>query len=492
MRKKLVSLAVLAGLTAGMGSAQAVYVNSDGLGQVLMYPFYSTEGGNDTYVAIANTTDTFKAVKVRILEAMDSQEVLDFNLYLSPRDHWSAVITASANGATIQTGDTSCTVPNALAATVVDGEVVAGPAVEFRDLEYAPNGGTARTREGYIEIIEMGEIEDVDFENAIEHVDGQPGDCAYLQTAWEAGGRWDVADDDGLVAAGGGLYGYGVIINVAAGTDASYDAVALDSFFGLAPVHTDPGSLAPSLANADPIAAVIDGTTIFNADFIGTTPSAGINAVSAVLMHDSIMNDYVLEPDINAGTDWVITFPTKRDYVAADDVNAPYLPFSTTFGYPNGACEEITIDYWNREEAFVQVDPEGLDFSPKPPPAVAPALSLCFEANVLTFNASDVLSASDRVRRNLEVNFDNGWAEIGFDVDNSGLAGGDFDAAAERVLIGADLDNALNSVVFKGLPVVGFAVQNYVNGTLEGGVLSNYAGSVTHKATRDITSQVTP
>ncbi len=41
--------------------------------------------------------------------------------------------------------------------------------------------------------------------------------------------------------------------------------------------------------------------------------------------------------------------------------------------------------------------------------------------------------------------------------------------------------------ILKGLPTIGFAVQKYVNGDV-GGVLSNYAGSVTHKGTRSITT----
>jgi hypothetical protein len=72
MNKKLVSMAVAAALVGGVGAAQAIHVNTDGLGQVLLYPFYSVEGGNDTYIQIVNTTDQTKAVKVRFLEAMNS------------------------------------------------------------------------------------------------------------------------------------------------------------------------------------------------------------------------------------------------------------------------------------------------------------------------------------------------------------------------------------------------------------------------------------
>ena len=40
-------------------------------------------------------TDQVKAIKVRFREAQNSAEVLDFNLYLSPFDVWTAKITDS-------------------------------------------------------------------------------------------------------------------------------------------------------------------------------------------------------------------------------------------------------------------------------------------------------------------------------------------------------------------------------------------------------------
>ena len=110
--KKILPVAVLAAM-AGVNGAQAVHVNSDGLGQVLLVPYYTTTDGQNTLINLANTTADYKAVKVRILESLNSREVLDFNLYLSPFDHWSAAITADPNGdgGAIVTVDTSCTVP---------------------------------------------------------------------------------------------------------------------------------------------------------------------------------------------------------------------------------------------------------------------------------------------------------------------------------------------------------------------------------------------
>jgi len=117
----------LAGVT-GLGAttaAEAVNLNPDGLGQVLLYPYYTTRidpapiisgaaiGTYNSLLYVVNSTTSVKAVKVRFLEGKDSREVLDFNLFLSPRDVWTAAIlpdTTTGAGMIITT-DKSCTVP---------------------------------------------------------------------------------------------------------------------------------------------------------------------------------------------------------------------------------------------------------------------------------------------------------------------------------------------------------------------------------------------
>lgn len=467
MKKKLLplALAAAAGFT-GIQSAQAVHVNNDGTGQVLLYPFYTVEGTQDTLISLVNTTDETKAVKVRILEAMNSREVLDFNLYLSPDDHWSAVITrnAAGDGAVIKTGDTSCTSPLALASTAVGS---AGATVPFRTFEFDGSAagstadsikGVARTQEGYIEVIEMGEINSTGgFDADILHsqTTGLPADCKSVDDNSETGGAVEAA----TTAPQGGLYGYGVLINPVDGTAVAYDATALDNF-RTTPSHTEPGSLLPALTEAIPSSDQIlfDGTTFSAINDSGFTN--GLDAVSSVLMTRAIMNDFVLEPTLNAGTDWVITFPTKRDYVDAAPVVAPFTTLWTPAN--SSACEEIEIEYFDREERTPQAAPTSNDFSPKPPAGAPDVLSLCYEANVMTFESANVLNASDRVKRdfNLEDGFSNGWARV------------NFDSVAGRTLVADE--------TYNGLPVIGFAVQKYVNGDVSGS-LANYASSVTHK-----------
>ena len=124
--KKKSLYAALAGASAlGVtGAAQAVNVNPDGLGQVLIYPYYTTQdkvpgiAPYSSLLSVVNSTASVKAVKVRFLEGKNSQEVLDFNLFLSPRDVWTAAVLAMPHvtgdttyGAGVATFDKSCTVP---------------------------------------------------------------------------------------------------------------------------------------------------------------------------------------------------------------------------------------------------------------------------------------------------------------------------------------------------------------------------------------------
>ncbi|WP_020208123.1 hypothetical protein [Gilvimarinus chinensis] len=508
MKKKLLPLAMLAGLAGAAGTAQAVYVNTDGHGETLIYPFFSVEEGQNTYINVTNTTDQYKAVKVRFLEGQNSAEVLDFNLYLSPEDVWTGAIVAIEGGGTkVITRDNSCTVPW-IPRPNAEGEGSDG--VEFRTYEYQGDGGdqtVARTQEGYVELIEMGVITDPDVQAEIQHnAAGMPGDCDGLRARWmENGvspsatsesfenpadvvgnGYWTATPNEGFAVQAdqdteytlGGLYGYGVLINPAEGSGSAYNAVALDQFFGAAvvdglyqPQHTNPGTTLPSLGSAYEIAQVIDGNAIV--DEVMTT---GWDAVSAVFMHDTLSNDFVLDAAVNADTDWVITMPTKRFYVnqgldSDDEPNDALPPFTNAWS-GGTACEVVGIEAWDREEAVTELTGD-IDFSPRPPAADGPEpSSICSEVNVLTFDDASAVYPSPRIQYGMpELGFENGWVRLDFSSDTAG----------ERELESAD------GAIFEGLPVTGFAVQKFINGSMDGGTLANYAWLVQHNYTRSIT-----
>ena len=58
-KRKALFTAVLAGLGAA-GTAEAVYLNPNGTGQVLVYPYYTVQSADgaswNTYLSVVNTT----------------------------------------------------------------------------------------------------------------------------------------------------------------------------------------------------------------------------------------------------------------------------------------------------------------------------------------------------------------------------------------------------------------------------------------------------
>jgi hypothetical protein len=457
MKKKLLA-SVLTSL--GMvGAAQAVHVNPDGLGQVLLYPYYTVQNGFDTYVHVVNTTTQVKAVKVRFLEGKNSQEVLDFNLYLSPNDEWTGVLVRTAAGTSLMTSDTSCTVGAIPAA----GQ----PFVNFRYLDDSVNG-TDRTREGYIELIEMGEIDPESTVGvAATHVNGVPADCSVVRTAALTGTA--VNTQPYFSAPAGGLYGFNTLINVEAGMATTIDAVALDNF-STSPLHRAPGDEAPSLSDLDTAADIIDGNNIVVFDAAVTRPV--VDNVSALLMRTNVINDYVVAPEIAAMTDWVVTFPTKRFYVN----DGPVTPFTEAWDTEtSSSCDEISVSYFDREEGTATVTEN--EFSP-PPPA-GEGIALCNEVNTIsvvpTGDTGGIFGAEfTNGEVTLNAGFTAGWMDINFTlVPASGIG---------------QITDASGTVV-QGLPFIGFAAMSFTNGTLtvDGvNVLSNYLGSSVHKGTRSI------
>lgn len=478
MKMKLLSAAMLAGLGVA-GSAQAVHVNPDGLGQVLLYPYYTTQAGFDTYVHVVNTSSTeVKAVKVRILEGKNSQEVLDFNLYLSPNDEWTGVISRTATGAGIASNDTSCVAPAQLPA-------LGGTPQAFRNFKYTADSvnGTDRAREGYIEVIEMGVVADPTLAAAATHAQtgpvpaAVPGNCAAIRTAALPGGVLNNQATGVVTNPTGGLYGFASLINVTGGMKTSYDAVALDNFFAsldpLADLHYAPGDVLPGLDQVNTDADVLNG----NAIVTSVVSRGDIDAVSMVLMHDTIMNDYAVDAGRNSKTDWVITFPTKRFYVNAAQNLAARAPFENLWSTATStSCDPITLTYYDREEQLHTVTTSE-DFSPRPP-VVVTTNTLCNEVNTLTIkpagSAADYAGLFGATFTNasftLVDGYTAGWMAVDFDGTNASF---DDDAG----------------LTYSGLPAIGFAAISNANNTMTVNglnVLSNYMSSVTHKGTRSI------
>lgn len=118
MKKNVLALSIAAmigGLGfAGAASAQsALQVNESGTGHMLLVPYYTAQNGNMSVFHVVNTdTVNGKALKVRFRGASNSDDVLDFQVFMSPGDVWTAAVTQGSDGvANLVTADGTCTLP---------------------------------------------------------------------------------------------------------------------------------------------------------------------------------------------------------------------------------------------------------------------------------------------------------------------------------------------------------------------------------------------
>ncbi|MCV6636210.1 hypothetical protein [Candidatus Albibeggiatoa sp. nov. NOAA] len=90
IKKKLLPSVMAAALATGVafsGSASAIHLAEDGIGQSLLGPIYLANGVYSTKVAVVNTrNDVAVKAKVVLRSSVNSDELLDFICYLSPSD----------------------------------------------------------------------------------------------------------------------------------------------------------------------------------------------------------------------------------------------------------------------------------------------------------------------------------------------------------------------------------------------------------------------
>ena len=114
-KKTVLALAMAAAMGGAVSSAHAVNLATDGLGDVLMFPYYTVRNGWNSLIHIVNTSSTYTvALKVRYQEADVTRDALDFTLVLSPNDVWTGWVSMDSQGRPVlKTDDASCTSPAA-------------------------------------------------------------------------------------------------------------------------------------------------------------------------------------------------------------------------------------------------------------------------------------------------------------------------------------------------------------------------------------------
>ena len=390
----------LAGVWADNGAAtisptNATYliVRQSGEGHQLLVPYFNTQAGNATLLNVVNTDVTNgKAVKVRFRGASNSDDVFDFQLYLSPGDVWTANISKGPNGVSrLTTSDKSCTLPAGVGAGAGNDFVTARlPATLTGDAL------ATQTREGYVEIFNMADIPPFTpnadgtvsatanpLFTAIKHVAGvAPCTPATMNTLATDTVSLVDAYARGFRAPTATLFANWTIVNVPKAGSATGEALALTGVLSSASrfpargnivFFPQTGDAVPGIDffTADPSLRTTAGAAIGDVqDGTGAAYTGGSTPIITASMFDlpdlstpyltapgmsgtfpptytdpvfftlylqialttlAVRNEFLTDPSIGASTDWVFSQPTRRYSVAPD-----YRPLSATPAGPVG------------------------------------------------------------------------------------------------------------------------------------------------------------
>jgi len=462
MKKNVLALSIAA-MVGGLGFAGAaaaqstLTVNESGTGHILVVPYYTAQNGNMSVFHLTNTdTQRGKAVKVRFRGASNSDDVLDFQVFMSPGDVWTAAVTAGDDGrAQLTTQDSTCTLP----------KIAAGVPVKFVTDRLSKKGWTdankaEQTREGYVEILSMADVpQGGSLYTAIKHKNGAAPDCtssvlnATLNVAPIKANTGNyklsttTAAFDDLIPSRGGLAGSWYVINVAQTTTFSGATPAIVA--GATPYNVfSPQKTGTALLDsADPlmIGRVLAAQHYDVPDL--STPYAGAATAAAqaieltnALARTSVINQYANDASISAKTDWVFSMPTRRYTIAANyaagDVNQDVaaIPaagaagdktayrfqnlgvtgniFSTAANTSVNDKGQICVEaqsqtFFDREERFEE---DGAIFSP----GTVSKTQLCGEVSVLAFSGDNSALAASVARQNVAAPYTNGWGIVNF------------------------------------------------------------------------------
>ena len=312
-------------------AAGALRFNPDGIGHILIFPYFSTQSGNATLLNIINTDELRgKAVKIRFRGASNADSIFNFQLFLSPGDVWAAHIGRAANGlSTLSTADRSCTLPSNVNREFVTARL---------NTVLAADELANETREGYVEIITMGDIppsaDPASLWRAISHDAAGTAPCtaSVLESLAVADPRL-ARPTTGLTANWG-------IVNVPNTTLWSGDALAVEARFGetagegrnvywpqTADVLTDEqreANTADPLFRSGAVIATSRDLPDLSTPYVpsSTSPMVQATALSDAMATTQVAVEYLTDPAIHASTDWVFSAPTRRYYAAVDYASA--------------------------------------------------------------------------------------------------------------------------------------------------------------------------
>jgi hypothetical protein len=561
MRKNLIAMSV-ATLVAGLGlaggaaanvlqdnsvatptNATAETVTNGGIGHQLIIPYYNVQGGNATLFNIVNTdVVNGKAVKVRFRGASNSDDVFDFQLFLSPGDVWAATITKAADGtATLTTVDKSCTLP----AVVTNTAFVTARLPAFLTAAQKAQ----QTREGYVEIFNMADIppnaQDAagvalaganPLFTAIKHVAGvAPCTAATMATLQADPADIAAARALGFRSPSTGLFANFTIINVQKSGAATGEAASIAATVGVnGPAgrgnivffpQVSGAAATPDSFTADPALRTVAGGATGVQNGAGAAYAGGTVPIVAASQFDlpdlstpylllaayppvaadplnqaealtrslavmNVINEYLTDPVIAANTDWVFSLPTRRYSVALDYRPATAAAVTNT---QRAFSKFINRDYFDATNSPVQLSVA----TGMPQICVTTAGTTFFNREEGTqVGTSFVISPNPPAPQFalcgeanvLTFNAVGGASVLGAEISaaNATVPNNFADGWAQINTPGL-ATGAAPSAGGNGLPILGKAYVRATNSAVQAGIAANFGGSWEHRYQRPVT-----
>ena len=488
----------------GQTTANTLTVNADGIGHILLLPYYSAQGGNATILSLTNTDYlNGKAVKVRFRGATNGDSVLDLTVFLAPNDVWNGLVSQdpSTGSAQLTSADSSCTLPS----------LSSGNALRFSGSRLRPglssSEAVSHTLEGYVELMTMANIPALGtvaatagslFKSISRQATGGVRACnsatllaTQVETTSEA-----AAAAQGFATPTTGIQGSWTIVNVPRTLTFSGDALAIEArdssglparanfvFFAQS---TDAASNVDSLT-ADPmlrltplaaktaagvatayvpqsgslpiVKAVWSDFPDISTPYLegASMPTFQAAQLSKIMAVKSVINEYATEPGIGAASDWVLSMPARRYSVGADfRQSQPVLVYSLVtaagnaeyFSSANSSVANGLICTLAEDQTFFDREAAGRHqpAGSTNPQAVTP-LSLCGTVPVLKFANESALAASVSVVQAGAASV-SGWATL--NTKNSALISA-ITTTTGIPLIGASFIKASNPVSAPGV-----------------------------------------
>ena len=402
-------------MVAFLGSmAWAVEVNPGGKGDSLIMGYYNARNAL-TYFRIVNTSDQGIVGKIRFREGKRSEEVLDFIVCLSPHDEFSMIL--------VDGGTNAPAVLYKGTDMISDADTVTVPAnwtmvpLRYNATGAAPTVAMDDTKEGYVEFIGLSAYN-------IEEITSDQ--CKALAET----GRVTIGDTTYTATdAPDSVMGSVEIVKYSDNLPIfSYKATAL------AGTTTSVQTSFPATGTDTPLFNdVVDG---------------GIPALNAALAKTALYAMYDIRSDLGAATDVLVLFPTKKETYAAD--RPTFDNMFTEVASANSTdladyCVIVKYDVYDDAENTIQTE---LDFSPY----TVQTNSLCYEVNYVSVGgmATSILDTGLAATNVQTGSFDFGWLKVYFD----------------------------NSMTQDEMPVLGYELQVWADGTLSRMLETSYDANV--------------